>query len=71
MITEKPYDQLKAVKSIMRNMARNLADLEIIVSTMQDNITCNLEISVEDLQNKVDGRAKAEELERIFFDKGK
>ncbi len=71
MIIEKPYDQLKAVKSIMRNMQRNLAELDIIVNNMQDCIVNNLEISVEDLQHKIDSKAKSEELERIILGKEK
>ena len=60
MVIEKPYDQLKAVKSKMREMSRILADLEIIVSNMQDYIVDNMEISIDDLQHKIDGRAKNE-----------
>lgn len=71
MVIENPYDQLKAVKSKMREMSRTLADLEIIVSNMQDFIVDNLEISVDDLQRKLDGRIKAEELEKVMFDKEK
>lgn len=71
MIIEKPYDQLKAIKRIMRNISRNLEDMEIIVSNMQDFIVDNLEISVDDLQHKLDGRVKAEEFEKILFDKEK
>lgn len=71
MIIERPYDELKAVKSKMREMSRNLADLEVIVSNMQDYIVYNLENSVDDLQRKLDGRVTAEEFDKIFFSKEK
>lgn len=69
MIIEKPYEQLKAIKYKMRELSRDLADLQIIVDNMQDCIVNNLEISVDDLQRKLDGRVKAEDFNALFIDK--
>ena len=71
MIIERPYDELKAIKSKMREISRNLLDLEIIVSNMQDHIVYNLETMIDDLQRRVDGQANAEQLEKILLKKEK
>lgn len=71
MIIEKPYDQLKAVKSIMRNMQRNLAELEIIVDNMQDYIMCNLEGKAANLEYELKKRGRSEELNKIIYGKEK
>lgn len=71
MIIEKPYDQLKAVKSKMRNMARNLAELEIIVDNMQDYIMYNLEGKAANLEYELNKRDRSEEFNKILHGFGK
>ncbi len=69
--TDNPYDQLRAVKSIMKNAKRNLAELDIIIDNMQDTIVSNLESKVANLEYELNKIDRSERLDEIIFGKEK
>lgn len=79
MITnDNPYENIRIIKNrldVLRTDIRDLFDnidaMYTVCNNMEDFIVSNLQASVEDLQNKLDGRANAEELEKIILGKEK